>query len=219
MTYLLRLSQEHARAVSAALNLYQRCCMGDYHEIGNVFEGKNGDWKTQREQGLDEVLDRLKKILAPDLNPGGHNYGYGSEKTGKMGHLAYEVKTALDFRRAWTERPLEQGEYGDNDHYEPILFPSSVTPKPECATEDGEQPELAHTAWKIAREIEAELGTNNIKEALEIIKKLKEKACQNHDTANGASTNSSGKKAKHSTTSKDVSTAAGSATRKTRSIR
>ncbi len=172
-TYLLRLSSGHAKAVLDAVELYQRLAMGDFHEIGRVFEGKNGDWQEQREQGLDELLDRLKNVLAPDLSPRGHNYGYASEKTGETGRLLYEVLSELRYRIAWTERPPQPGRICDRNHYEPILFPSSVKPKPQCASEDGRQPELAATGERLAREIEAELGTTDIKEALAIIRRLK----------------------------------------------
>lgn len=176
-TYLFRLSSEHARAVQQALGLYQRLAMGDFHELSHEFEGKNADWQLQREQGLDEVLDRLKKILAPELNPRGHNYGYGTPETGRTGHLVYEALMALRYRIAWTERPPKPGEYSmDVSHGPPILFPSGVEQKPECISEDGKRPELEVSPHKLARELEEELGTTNIADALARIRELKKAA-------------------------------------------
>ena len=173
-TYLLRLSQEHAAAVSRALEITHRADMGQWRIVMEHYEGKNGDWQKQREQGLEAVTDHLQRILCPDLSPVG-GYGYGSEKTGKSGQLTYEVKNCLDHRRAWAERPPAPGDilaYGRN-HSEPCLFPSDVRQKPQCSTEDGIQPELAANGIRIAREIERELGTQDIKEALRIIRQLK----------------------------------------------
>lgn len=172
-TYLLRLSSDHAHALLKAVNLFQRLSMGDFHEIGAEFEGKNDDWKTQREKGLDEVLDQLKGILAPDLSPRGHNYGYGTEKTGKNGHLAYEILKCLQHRVSWTERPLQPGEFGYHSHDAPILFPSGITP-PECIAEDGKQPELERSGAGLARELEELLGTRNILEAVKRVRELVE---------------------------------------------
>ena len=168
-TYLLRISAEHARAVLHALYVYHRLAMGDFHELSNAFEGKNGDWKKQRAQGLDEAIDRVKAILAPDLSPRGHNYGYGGEKTGKIGQLVYEVHKCMQHRIAWTETPPNDSHGMSNAHYDPILFPSGATPRPECAAESGEQPELARSPYKLARSIEEIVGTRDLKEAEKIL--------------------------------------------------
>lgn len=45
-TYLLRISSQHARAISAAADLYSSVAMGQTREIGSVFEGKNGNSKS-----------------------------------------------------------------------------------------------------------------------------------------------------------------------------
>ena len=171
-TYLLRLSSEHAHAVQRAVAFYHRLAMGDTREIAAEFEGKNGDWKQQRQQGLDETLDRLQQILFPDLTGIGHNYGYGSDKTGTTGQLLYEVSTAMRHRIAWTERPLDSNTYS-RDHDEPILFPSPVAEKPQCATTTGDQPELTTNGMRLAKEIEELLGTTNIKEAANRIREWK----------------------------------------------
>lgn len=172
MTYLLRISQEHAYAVQRALELYQRISMGQTKEIGFEFEGKHGDWKLQRGQGLDAVCEQLKRILFPDLGPNAY-YGITSEQAGKSAHLCYEVFAALRHRIAWTETPLTPGTLSLVSHDEPLLFPSGVFPRPECASEDGKQPELAATGQRLAREIEEILETRDIKEAAEKLREWK----------------------------------------------
>lgn len=168
-TYLLRISSEHAKAVISALDLYQRIAMGQTKEIGSEFEGKNGDWQTQRTQGLDAACERLKRILFPDLQPNAY-YGIMSEQTGKTAHLCYEVFSSLRHRISWTERPLQPGDFPATSHDEPILFPSGVSPRPECADESGEQPELARSPFSLARSIEEIIGTKNLKEAEKILR-------------------------------------------------
>lgn len=172
MTYLLRLSPEHAHAVQRALELYQRIAMGQTKDIGYEFEGKNGDWKQQRGQGLDQACEHLKRILFPDLEPNAY-YGITNEKTGKTAHLCHEVFTTLRHRVNWTERPLKEGDFPGVSHDEPLLFPSGVFPRPECASEDGKQPELAATGQRLAREIEEILETRDIKEAAEKLREWK----------------------------------------------
>jgi hypothetical protein len=171
-TYLLRLSREHAAAVSEALEVFHRAKMGQWRIVMEHFEGDRDEWQRQREQGLTQVTDALQRILCPDLGP---NSGYGYAGGGHNSSLVYEVKTALNYRRAWTERPPDPDHpLGmDRDHWEPILFPTQTMPKPNCSTEDGSQPELAATGQRIAREVEKELGTTDIKVALATIKALK----------------------------------------------
>lgn len=215
MTYLLRLSLEHARAVSAACDLYGRIAMGQTKEIGAVFEGKNGEWQRQRDNGMDEILEALKKILFPDLDRNQY-YGIMNSKTGRPAHLCYEVQKEVDYRIAWTEHPKKADEFGGNDYYKPVLFPSGVQPRPQCASEDGTQPELAASGQRIAREIEKELGTTDIKEALRIIrelKQIKEAVCQG--SASGAVKKSRSTKEKQTATSRSESTATKSARPKT----
>lgn len=168
-TYLLRLSSEHAIALLTACELYMRIAMGQTKEIGVEFEGKNGDWKQQRDQGLDQACEHLKRILFPDLEPNAY-YGITHEKTGKTAHLCYEVFTTLRHRISWTESPLKEGEFQGVSHDEPLLFPSGVTPRPQCAAESGEQPELAKSGYRIAREIEEIIGTRDLKEAERVLR-------------------------------------------------
>lgn len=172
MTYLLRLSEKHAYAVQRALELYQRVAMGQTKEIGGEFEGKNGNWQRQRDQGLDAACEHLKRILFPDLEPNAY-YGIMSEQAGKTAHLCHEVFTTLRHRISWTERPLKEGDFPGVSHDEPLLFPSGVTPRPQCAAESGEQPELAKSGYRLAREIEEILGTRDIKEAAEKLREWK----------------------------------------------
>lgn len=168
-TYLLRISTEHAKALLQACELYMRIAMGQTKEIGTEFEGKNGDWQRQRDQGLDAACEHLKRILFPDLT-GGAYYGITSKKTGTTAHLCYEMHTSLRHRISWTEQPLSPGEFPMASHDEPMLFPSGVATKPQCAAESGEQPELSRSPYKIARSIEEIIGTRDIKEAERILK-------------------------------------------------
>lgn len=173
-TYLLRLSKEHAAAVSEALEIAHRAAMGQWRIVCEHFEGKNGSLKEQRDLGLNDAADALQKILCPDLTPSG-GYGYGSERTGLMGQLIYEVKKQLDYRRAWTEHPPITGQTlcSNRDLDKPCLFPSPVGIKPECIAENSPQPELELSGHRLAREIEHELGTSDIVEALRVIRELK----------------------------------------------
>lgn len=210
-TYTIRITSDHAKAVCRALDLYERIAMGQTKEIGSEFEGKNGEWQQQREQGLDAVCEHLKQILCPDLQRNQY-YGIMSKQTGKTAHLCYEVQKAILHRIAWTERPTAPA---DNDHFEPLLFPSGVNPRPECANDDGKQPELESSGYRLAKEIEEELGTTNIKEALRIIRNLKEKAeWDKKDAASGAASCSNEKHPKRPATTKNVKRVANTARQK-----
>ena len=171
LTYLLRLSGEHAAALSTACEVYHRAAMGQWRIVVDHFEGKNADWQWQREQGLDQVADQLQRILCPGLSPGG-GYGYGSEQTGRTGQLIFEVKQRLDHRRYWTEEGIPQDSH--RDYHEPMLFPSPVTPKPECAAESGNQPELAVHPMKLAKEIEEILYPDGFTDLRDGVKRLKQ---------------------------------------------
>lgn len=172
-TYLIRVSPEHARALLTACELYMRIAMGQTKEIGAAFEGKNGEWQKQRDQGLDAACEHLKRILFPDLAPNAY-YGIMSEQAGKAAHLCLEVFTTLRHRVNWTECPLKEGDFPGVSHDEPLLFPSGVTPRPQCAAESGEQPELAKSPYKLARSIEDIIGTNNLQEAENILRRWRE---------------------------------------------
>jgi hypothetical protein len=129
--YTLTISKEHAYAVLAALELYERIAMGQTNEISNQFEGKNDSWENQRAKGLDAVLEHLKRILFPDLEQNAY-YGIMSEKSGKQAHLCYEVFCALRHCVSHNENPLKPGEMPTVWHDKPRLFPSKVKPEPKC---------------------------------------------------------------------------------------
>ena len=171
--YTLRITSQHARALLSALDLYMRVAMGQTREIGNEFEGRNGcSFEEQRNQGLDQLCDQLKHVLFPDLAPNAY-YGIMHEKTGKTAHLCYELHACVRNRVSWTENPLPAGAMPTTWHDTPILFPSGVTPIPECACEDGSQPELEFNGYRLVPKMAELLGTTDIPTALRTIRKWK----------------------------------------------
>lgn len=176
--YTLRITSDHAKAVIAALDLFDRISMGQTKEIGSVFEGKNGDWQQQRDAGLDRVLEQLKSILFPDLTTGGY-YGIMSPATGKTAHLCHEVHNCLRHRVAWSEYPKANGEMPTTHHDTPILFPSEIEPIPECSVEDGKQPEIEYNGYRLHRAMYEIVGTHDVAESLRIIRGWKD-LVENH---------------------------------------
>ncbi len=173
MTYLLRLSSEHARAVAHACELYGRIRMGQLREIADELSGIDFDRRADAEK----VCDALKGILFPELTSSGHYHGICSPAAGQTAHLCYEVEKSLRHRIAWTERPYTTGDgLCSNDHYEPILFPAGVAPRPECAAEDGRQPEIEYNGIRVADALAELVGTRDVIETLRVICRWKDAA-------------------------------------------
>lgn len=167
-TYLLRLSADHAKAVVHALEFYCRVRMGQLREISDELS----DIDFGQRDAADDVCDQLTRILFPELIPGSY-HSYASERTGNTAHLCYEVEKSLRHRVSWTERPLKKGDMPICSHDAPILFPSGVSPRPECAAEDGRQPELEYNGLRVSDALADLVGTRDAVESLRVIRRWK----------------------------------------------
>lgn len=125
LRYVLSMTEEQARAVSRACELYARLRIGQLDELNFellLFKSRE-DICERREQALNLLL-LLKKIYFPELNGHGHSYGVGHDEVSDRAWVAYQ---AMRYAMAWHDHP----EGGIGVHFDPPM-PLSNEPLPTC---------------------------------------------------------------------------------------
>lgn len=101
--YRLDLTDDQAKIVSNALELYARLKMGQWSELVDLcLEFSDPDFAHKKFDLLEPGLMDLRKIVYPELYGLGHSFGVGKFEDAD---LAWEVYEVLRHRISWTEHP------------------------------------------------------------------------------------------------------------------
>ncbi len=125
LRYVLTLTEEQARTVSRACELYCRLHIGQLRELNDeLLVAENHDQIWERREAAEDLLDKLRQIYFPSLHGRGHSYGVG-----KFDHAdrAWDVHHAIRYKMSWHEQP--EGGMGVN--FDPPRQTLNE-PLPEC---------------------------------------------------------------------------------------
>lgn len=102
MRYVLDLSEDQAKQVSKALELYARLKIGQWRELSDLcLDLADKDFCKKRDALESRLLD-ARKIAYPELCGSGHSYGIGKFADADS---AWEIHEVLRNKIAWTEHP------------------------------------------------------------------------------------------------------------------
>lgn len=129
LRYTLTMTEEQARVVSRACELYARLLYGQLDELNHelLLRESREDICARRELANDFLM-MLKQIYFPGLHGPGHSYGIGHDVVSDRAWAAYQ---AIRYTMAWHDHP----EGGIGVHFDPP-FSYGDEPLPVCQSID-----------------------------------------------------------------------------------
>ena len=112
----LELTEEQARVITKALDLFMRIRMGQIDELLHICDVPLGKMTDAR-----EAAQALTQIIFPDMSKFSY-YSIYSDKVGREGHIAHDLCTSIRHDIAWaTVEPGQSTIYVDYDPVMPIV--------------------------------------------------------------------------------------------------
>lgn len=165
------INEKQGKLIAEALDFYARCQAGQLHVIreqcGSAFGGNLDAWEESS-----ELLDKLKRVLFPDLSSGASDFGF------EGGKELMSLRQSLRHGLSWQLNPPEPGRMLTTNYDEPIT--SWWDDPAEAAilhVYEGQEAvrirDQANRTTKLAPDLGDILGTTDLVEAESILKRWK----------------------------------------------
>lgn len=139
---VMKMNLKQAHAVSKALDLYARVCMGQLDEIpylvaiGELSPGSNGHFPTEKKiasveqcRMMNELASSMKGVMG---FTSGSSHGIGSDAVSETAHRTWEVKKVLDQTLAYHHNPTPECK---GVHYDGLILRYTKDKAPVCYIE------------------------------------------------------------------------------------
>ena len=158
----LTLSPEQAQAVSTALDVYMRLCLGQLHIVDEMIRderiplyGQNGQPRqTASIDVCDEIGFSINEIKQALGYMGGASLGVGHRHVHETGIRSYEIMKVLDKVLAEHRNPTPEFR---GVHYDGLSVRFTSDPAPEAAIHVRDNAEMQRRAFEIADRTSVEL--------------------------------------------------------------